>query len=76
MERKKSVDSLVAGLVDVRRKFGSFLIVDLADGHRVRPIVAMFVVEIVNRSFLAGDSIIGVVVDVRHDCRDWLGVSR
>ena len=59
----------LSNMIDIRREFGSFLIMDIGDGHRFWAVVAMFGIQVFNASFLAGDSIAGVVVDVRHSCR-------
>jgi hypothetical protein len=61
-------------MIDVRREFGSFLIVDIGDGYRFWTVVGVFGIQVVNASFLAGDSIVGVV-EVRHVCRGELEVE-
>lgn len=64
----------LSNMVDIRREFGSLVVVDIGDGYRLWTVVGMLGIQVVNASFLAGDSIVGVV-DVRHDGRGELGVT-
>jgi hypothetical protein len=67
-------EAKLSDMIDVRREFGSFLIVDIGDGYRFWTVVGVFGIQVVNASFLAGDSIVGVV-EVRHVCRGELEVE-
>jgi hypothetical protein len=69
LELSSVCEAQLSDMVDIRRKFGSFLVMDVGGGDRFWAVVAMFGVKVVDPSFLARDSVVGIVVDVRHDCR-------